>query len=166
MAAKVSAPFSPAAQEALKPRGWSVDDDPLITMGWRSKSDTASASTDQIENVLGKSLHVQGDLKAQGAFRIDGTVDGAVESQGAVIVGEGGVVNGNVRGRDIVVAGHVCGNVTATGHLDIVASGRIEGDIDAKSFRIETGGVFRGTSRMGDHAGQDPAALAHLASVK
>ena len=136
-------------------------------MGWRSKSPGATASTDQIENVLGKSSRVQGDLKAQGAFRIDGTVDGAVESAGAVIVGEGGVVNGNVRGRDIVVAGHVCGNVTASGHLDIVASGRIEGDIDAKSFRIETGGVFRGTSRMGgERAADEAAALAHLTSVK
>jgi cytoskeletal protein CcmA (bactofilin family) len=135
-------------------------------MAWRTKSHSAPASSDQIENVLGKSAHVQGDLKAQGAFRIDGTVDGAVESAGAVIVGEGGVVNGNVKGRDIVVAGQVCGNVTATGHLDIVSSGRIEGDIDAKSFRIETGGVFRGTSRMGgERAGEDPA-LAHLSSVK
>ena len=36
-----------------------------------------------------------------------------------------------------------------SGHLEILAKGRIEGDIDAKSVRIETGGVFRGTSRMG-----------------
>jgi cytoskeletal protein CcmA (bactofilin family) len=136
-------------------------------MGWRTKSSNAVAPVDQIENVLGKSARVQGDLKAEGAFRIDGTVDGAVESAAAVIVGEGGVVNGNVRGRDIVVAGHVCGNVTASGHLDIVASGRIEGDIDAKSFRIETGGVFRGTSRMGEgeRAGDGPAPP-HLSSVK
>ena len=69
-----------------------------------------------------------------------------------MIIGQGGVVNGNVRGRDIVVAGQVRGNVAATGHLEIVASGRIEGDVDARSFRIETGGVFRGTSRMGERA--------------
>ena len=38
-------------------------------------------TADNIENVLGQSVRVQGDLKAQGAFRIDGTVDGSVESR-------------------------------------------------------------------------------------
>ena len=118
-------------------------------MGWRSKKEAAQLAGDEIENVLGRSVQVQGDLKADGAFRIDGTVIGSVESASAVIVGEGGCVRGDVRGRDVVIAGQVHGNVAATGHLDIVSSGRIEGDIDAKSVRIETGGVFRGTSRMG-----------------
>jgi cytoskeletal protein CcmA (bactofilin family) len=137
-------------------------------MGWGSgKKDMPPTTSDQIENVLGRSLRVQGDLKAEGAFRIDGTVVGSVESAAAVIVGESGCVQGDVRGRDVVVAGHVQGNVAATGHLDIVASGRIEGDIDAQSVRIETGGVFRGTSRMGGKEDADAdAAHAHLAAVK
>src|SRR5436853_6472067 len=52
-----------------------------ILMGWRSKSEGGSLASGEIENVLGRSLHVHGDLKADGAFRIDGTVDGAVESK-------------------------------------------------------------------------------------
>jgi cytoskeletal protein CcmA (bactofilin family) len=114
-------------------------------MGWRSNRDKGS---DQIENVLGKSLVVHGDLKADGAFRIDGTVEGSVESQGAVFIGESGVVRGDVRGRDVVIAGEVTGNVACSGHLEIVATGRVEGDLDAQSVRIETGGIFRGMSRM------------------
>jgi cytoskeletal protein CcmA (bactofilin family) len=117
-------------------------------MGWRSKKESGGAAPDQIENVLGKSLVVHGDLKADGAFRIDGTVEGSVISKGAVYIGEGGVVRGDVAGTDVVIAGQVTGNVSCTGHLEIVASGKIEGDLDAKSVRIETGGVFRGTSRM------------------
>ena len=138
----------------------------LRTMGWGSKRQAAGLTADNIENVLGKSLRVKGDLQADGAFRIDGTVEGSVASQAAVIIGEGGVVQGDVSGRDVVVAGQVRGNITATGHLDIVASGRVEGDIDARSFRIETGGVFRGQSRMGERSDSDAAAVAHLSSVK
>lgn len=118
-------------------------------MGWRSKKAGRGPALDQIENVIGRSATVRGDLKAEGSFRIDGTVEGAVESQGAVVVGENGVVRGDVLGNDVVIAGQVMGNVTCSGHLEIVASGRVEGDIDAQSVRIETGGVFRGTSRMG-----------------
>jgi cytoskeletal protein CcmA (bactofilin family) len=124
-------------------------------MAWRSKAENGRASShDPIENVLGQSLTVRGDLTADGGFRIDGTVEGNVESRAAVVVGESGVVRGDLRGTDVVVAGRVMGNVTCSGHLEILANGRIEGDLDAKSVRIETGGVFRGTSRMGEDSGR------------
>ena len=128
-------------------------------MAWGSKSqDGRAASREPIENVLGQSLIIRGDLTADGGFRIDGTVEGNVESKAAIVVGESGVVQGDLRGTDIVVAGQIVGNVTCSGHLEILAKGRIEGDIDAKSVRIETGGVFRGTSRMGKESGRGPVA--------
>jgi cytoskeletal protein CcmA (bactofilin family) len=120
-------------------------------MAWRSKADSGrAASSEPIENVLGQSLVIHGDLSASGGFRIDGTVEGSVESKAAIVIGESGIVRGDVRGTDIVVAGQIVGNVTCTGHLEILAKGRIEGNIDAKSVRVETGGVFRGTSNMGE----------------
>jgi cytoskeletal protein CcmA (bactofilin family) len=138
-------------------------------MAWRSKPENGGAATrDAIENVLGRSCVVRGDLSAEGAFRIDGTIEGSVESRAAVVVGESGIVRGAVRGTDVVVAGTVIGDVTCSGHLEILAKGRIEGDIAARSMRIETGGVFRGTSRMGDEArdGDGEGAEAHgLSSV-
>ena len=123
-------------------------------MAWRAKPETGGAAThDAIENVLGRSCTLRGDLSAEGAFRIDGTVEGSVESQGAIVLGESGVIRGGVRGTDVVVAGTVIGDVACSGHLEILAKGRIEGDISARSMRIETGGVFRGTSSMGDSGG-------------
>jgi len=121
-------------------------------MGWRSKPESGRADRDPIENILGRSVVIRGDLTAEGAFRIDGTIEGSVESRAAVVVGESGVVRGDVRGADVVIAGQVHGNVTCTGHLEILAKGMVEGDIDAQSMRIETGGVVRGTSHMGEHA--------------
>jgi cytoskeletal protein CcmA (bactofilin family) len=123
-----------------------------MNMGWGSKKRSAGPAGDEIENVIGRSAVIHGDLKADGAFRIDGTVEGSVETKAAVFIGEGGVVRGDVRGNDIVIAGQVHGNVVCPGHLEIVATGRVEGDLDAKSVRIETGGVFRGTSRMAETA--------------
>ena len=139
-------------------------------MAWRSKAESGrSATHEAIENVLGPSLVIRGDLTASGGFRIDGTVEGNVESKAAIVVGESGVVRGDLRGTDVVVAGQIVGNVTCSGHLEILAKGRIEGDIDAKSVRVETGGVFRGTSRMGDESGRaaDAGALSarHLSPV-
>ena len=140
-------------------------------MAWGSKSDKGgrAASNEPIENVLGPSLVIRGDLAASGGFRIDGTVEGNVESKAAIVVGESGVVRGDLAGTDIVVAGQIIGNVTCSGHLEILAKGRIEGDIDAKSVRVETGGVFRGVSRMGEDSGRNVEAGAlsgrHLSPV-
>jgi cytoskeletal protein CcmA (bactofilin family) len=115
-------------------------------MGWRSKKEN---TRDPIENIIGRSCLIRGDLSAEGAFRIDGTVEGSVESRGAVVIGETGCVRGDVVASDVVVAGQIEGHVRCSGHLEILAKGRIEGDIDADSVRVETGGTFRGTSRMG-----------------
>jgi cytoskeletal protein CcmA (bactofilin family) len=118
-------------------------------MAWRSKPETGAPTRAAIENILGRSCTICGDLDADGAFRIDGTIEGSVKSRAAVVIGESGVVRGSVTGSDVVVAGQIHGDVTCSGHLEILAKGHVEGDINAQSVRIETGGVFRGTSRMG-----------------
>ena len=116
-------------------------------MGWRSKADKGKAR-DQIENVLGPTSLVRGNLTADGPFRIDGWVEGAVESRATIVIGETGAVRGDVTGLEIVVAGKITGNISCSGHLEILATGKVDGDIVAQSIRIETGGVFRGTSHM------------------
>jgi len=129
-----------------------------LAMAWGKKNGGEQRSgTEEIENVLGASSSVRGDLKAERGFRIDGKVDGNVETAGPVVIGETGHIRGNVQGTDVIVVGRVDGNITASGHLDIGAKGKVVGDVTAKSMRIETGGVFRGTSFMGE---SDPPAPA------
>jgi cytoskeletal protein CcmA (bactofilin family) len=124
-------------------------------MSWRSRKESEPA-VDNIENLVGRSCTVRGDLSAEGVFRIDGTVEGSVETKTSVVVGESGTVTGNIRATDVVVAGRIHGNVCCTGHLEIVGTGIIEGDIAAKSLRIEIGGVFSGTSNMGPRPNGGP----------
>lgn len=102
-----------------------------------------------VENTIGTGTRVCGDIRGPGGVRIDGTVEGAVEVDGPVVVGEGGTVEGGIRGRDIVILGRVRGDVHAGGHLEIGPKGKIAGDVTMESFRLHKGGVFRGTSRMG-----------------
>ncbi|HMF43493.1 MAG TPA: polymer-forming cytoskeletal protein [Polyangia bacterium] len=130
-------------------------------MAWGSSKPKEGAATksDAIENIIGRSCTIRGDLAAEGAFRVDGTIDGSVESHASVVVGEAGVIRGGVRGTDVVIAGTVQGDVICDGHLEILAKGTVEGDIEAKSMRIETGGIFRGTSRMGGRDGDVPGAI-------
>lgn len=90
----------------------------------------------------------EGTLRLSESFCIDGEFRGSIESDSTVIVGENAGIEAHVRGRDVIVAGAVVGNVTATRQLTLRGSGRITGDIETPSIEIERGAVLNGSTRM------------------
>jgi cytoskeletal protein CcmA (bactofilin family) len=101
-----------------------------------------------VDNTLAPGTIVRGDVRGPGGFRIDGTVEGSVDVEGPVVIGESGAVEGVVRGTDVVVLGRVRGDVHASGHIELGPKGKILGDVTGDSFRVRKGGVLRGTTRM------------------
>jgi cytoskeletal protein CcmA (bactofilin family) len=126
---------------------------------FRTAKNESAIPTFTVENTIGAGSRVRGELGGPGGFRIDGAVEGAIDADGPVVIGEGGVVEGSVRGRDVVILGCVRGDVRATGHLEIGPKGKIIGDITVQSFRMHTGGVFRGMSCMPGGEDAHPALM-------
>lgn len=120
---------------------------------FRSSDQPASG---KIENVLGPSANFRGSLKAEGGVRIDGALEGEVESGGNVIIGKDARVIADVSGHHVTIAGSVEGDVRAVGRLEILSTGRLTGDVQADSFLIEEGGVFHGQSLMDTNEGTLP----------
>jgi cytoskeletal protein CcmA (bactofilin family) len=114
----------------------------------------------EVENIVGEGTTVRGHLRGPGGFRIDGTVTGSIEADGPVVIGEKGVVEGKITGRDIVVLGRIHGNVSAKAHLEIGPEGRVMGDVDVVSIKVHPGGVFHGASRIGDTGAEAPRVVA------
>jgi cytoskeletal protein CcmA (bactofilin family) len=131
---------------------------------WPFRDSKDAIPTFTVENTIATGSRVRGDVSGPGGFRVDGAVEGAIAADGPVVVGDGGTVDGDIRGRDVTVLGRVRGNVVATGHLEIGPSGKVFGDITVQSFRVHTGGVFRGTSCMG--ADEATPAFAILGAVR
>lgn len=115
---------------------------------WPFRDSKDAIPTFTVENTIGAGTRVRGDLTGPAGFRVDGAVEGAVDADGPVVIGERGSVEGSVRGRDVVVLGRVRGCVRAAGHLEIGPKGKILGDVTVKSMRLHKGGVFRGASCM------------------
>jgi hypothetical protein len=63
------------------------------------------------------------------------------------------------------VLGRVRGDVHVTGHLEIGPKGKVLGDITVQSFRMHTGGVFRGTSCMPGGEENAPSLLATTSAL-
>jgi cytoskeletal protein CcmA (bactofilin family) len=98
---------------------------------------------------LYKGSRVSGQLSFQGPARIDGAVDGEIQCQGILTIGEGAEVRAKISGQAVVVRGKVEGNVTAKEKVELVAPARLVGNIDTPRLIISEGVVFDGDSSMG-----------------
>ena len=98
---------------------------------------------------LHKGSRVTGQLNFQGAARIDGIVDGEIQCQGKLVIGEGAEVRAKITGQTVVVHGRVEGNVVAKEKLELVAPARLYGNIVTPRLMIAEGVVFDGDCSMG-----------------
>lgn len=102
--------------------------------------------------VIGAGTVVEGNLKAAMSARIDGAVNGDVSSEGTIVVANDGVVNGNITATDVKISGVVNGNVKATEKIELIAHGKLIGDIKTKSLNISDTAVFHGNCNMQEDA--------------
>jgi cytoskeletal protein CcmA (bactofilin family) len=68
--------------------------------------------------------------------------------QGNVTVGEKGRVEADIEAGSIQVAGFVKGNLTGADRVVLLESGRVEGNITARSVSLENGCHFKGSIDM------------------
>lgn len=94
---------------------------------------------------------LRGELTLESALHIDGVIEGTVESSGDVSIGATGSFDGNIRAHHVVVSGYLHGKVDCV-RLEIVASGKVFGEVHSQEFVIEPGGQFVGESRVRDAA--------------
>jgi len=95
------------------------------------------------ETVLSNQIKLEGRLQSTSNIRFDGEMNGDLTTEGDLSVGEHGRVKGNVSGRNVVVGGTIQGNVNTTGRLEILATGKVFGDIVVGSLIIDEGGILR-----------------------
>lgn len=106
-------------------------------------------STAGLVGYLFKGSRVTGQLSFHGPARIDGIVDGEVNCQGTLTIGEGAEVKAKITGQVVVIRGKVEGNVSAKERIELLAPARLIGNIDTPRLIITEGVVFDGDCSMG-----------------
>lgn len=97
-----------------------------------------------INTIIGAGSAVSGDVKANGFIRVDGDIDGNLDSSGNVIVGNKARINGNITALSSVVGGIVLGDIYAPDGIKLLSSSAVIGDIYTKNLEIEENVVFHG----------------------
>jgi cytoskeletal protein CcmA (bactofilin family) len=101
-----------------------------------------------ITTIIGSDASLKGTIDSQESLRIEGAFEGTINSKGEIFVGEGAVVNADIYGRRVVVAGEVRGMIEAVNGLEITGTGRVYGDITGDRLIVDEGAVYKGNVNM------------------
>ena len=85
-------------------------------------------------NIITDGTRIKGDIIASGDFRLDGILEGNIQLNGKLVIGDSGVVNGNVLCQNANIIGTVNGNLSVKELLSLHASARVRGDILINKF--------------------------------
>jgi cytoskeletal protein CcmA (bactofilin family) len=98
--------------------------------------------------VIGDGLTVEGDLSSEEEVVVNGTVRGKLTTTDAISVGSTGVIEADITGSSLSVAGQVTGDVSASERVDLQSGGRLIGDVKASRLTIADGASFKGNVDM------------------
>jgi cytoskeletal protein CcmA (bactofilin family) len=119
----------------------------------------ASQKSTFTPTLISTGCNVQGRIESDVFVRIDGNVKGDVFIGEGLIVGEKGLIEGNVNTREIVIFGTVNGTVKADS-IDIKSTGKILGELHTKSLQVEKGAIYIGKVIMkNNYSKQEIAAV-------
>ena len=101
-----------------------------------------------VENVparIGKSIVICGEVKGSEDLIVDGRVEGTVSlSESRLTIGPNAHVAADLSAKDVLILGHLQGNVVASGRVELRAGSVVEGDIRALRLAVEDNAIFRG----------------------
>lgn len=102
-----------------------------------------------METYIGQDTRIEGTIVTSGSLRIDGEVDGDIQADADVVIGETGRVRAGIRAVNLIIAGTVTGEAHVSGRLELLATGRLNGDAVMQTLIVEQGGLLQGNCRMG-----------------
>ncbi len=110
---------------------------------------------DSAAAVIGKSVHIRGEVKGSEDLVVDGHVEGTITLvESRLTIGPNAHVAANISAKDVILIGQLSGNVTATGRVELRDGCDLVGDISAVRLVIQENATFRGKVEplQGEHA--------------
>lgn len=117
----------------------------------KNKSETMASipASSPSATLIGAGTTLKGDIHSQQDLRIDGTVIGNIKSSSKIIIGQGGVVEGDLDSTQCDVNGKVNGNIRCRELLQLRGESAVTGNLYAGKLQIEPSATFNGQCHMG-----------------
>jgi cytoskeletal protein CcmA (bactofilin family) len=99
--------------------------------------------------LLAKGVVLKGEIHVEGTVRIDGRLDGDIQTKGQVIIGEDGLVQGTITAGSVVSSGRIKAKVMANERVQLMKTATLIGEVLTPSLVIEEGAKLQGVTDMG-----------------
>ena len=87
------------------------------------------------KDVLSKDVEIKGSIKFQKELMIDGKVEGEINSDGVLTIGENADIRGEIKTKSITVYGKVHGNITVGERCELKSRCTLQGDLESSPSR-------------------------------
>lgn len=111
-------------------------------MGFFNTKGIGETKSEMITSVIAADMQLVGDISFKGKLRLDGKAEGNIRGE-YLILGETGIISGDVAVNTFVCSGRVEGTVNVQ-KLYVVKSGFIEGKVETMDLAVESGAVLSG----------------------
>lgn len=99
-------------------------------MRGRDKKNSGQSFRDH--TLIAPSARIIGDIEFSGGLHIQGEVEGNISvtgEGGQLVIGESGVVRGEIRVPRVTINGRVEGDVNASEHLELASKAQVDGNV-------------------------------------
>ncbi len=102
--------------------------------------------------LINEGCKITGEVTGTGDFLVSGQIDGDCDIDGSVTVAASGLWQGSIRATNVIVAGHIEGDVTASAKVEITNTAKITGTVTGEAIAVAEGAVVEGIMKT---TGQD-----------
>lgn len=124
---------------------------PDSTEPTQTNEENSHEGTSQAEDVIafvGKGVEFKGTITYNGTVRIDGILDGEINTEGTLLIGEEAVLTAKVTAGTVISKGKITGDITAKEKVRLLAPAILNGSVKAPILSMEEGVLFNGNIEM------------------
>jgi len=103
----------------------------------------------QASNRILAGTSITGDIVSDGDIRVDGKVAGSMKVTGKLVIGEHGLVEGEVECKNAAIAGQLEGTINVAQSLSLSSSAKVKGKVQVEKLAVEPGAEINGSLAMG-----------------
>ena len=110
--------------------------------------------TEDISAFVGKGVEFKGTISYSGTVRIDGYLDGEINTDGILLIGEDAVLQAKITAGTVVCKGKITGDIVVKEQVKLRAPAVVNGSVKTPLLSMEDGVLFNGSLEMAQPVSQ------------
>lgn len=102
----------------------------------------------EVNAFVGRGVEFKGTIIYNGTIRIDGTMEGEIQTEGCLLVGDGAVLTAKVRAGVVICKGTLTGDIVADEKIQLLSPAVLNGSVTTPLLSMEEGVIFNGKVDM------------------